>query len=101
MPGPKVKATAAHLHRYNAKPHNSRFSIRKTEENGFIGVRQPPYSPDLASCDFFLFGYLKSQLAGKVFFDENDVKEVVRRILTEIPGNRLHSVRDEWVRRLD
>jgi hypothetical protein len=34
-------------------------SIEKIEELGFILVPQTPYSPDLALCDFFLFGYLK------------------------------------------
>jgi histone-lysine N-methyltransferase SETMAR len=98
---PKLKATTAHLHIDNAKSHNSRVSIRKTEEYGFIHVPQPPYSPDLAPCDFFLFGYLKSQLAGKTFFDEDDVKEEMRRIVTEIPINLLHSVMDEWVCKLE
>jgi hypothetical protein len=65
------------------------------EEYGFIRASQPPYSPDLAPCDFFLFGYLKLQLEGKTFFDEDSVKEEVRRILMEIPVSRLHSVMDE------
>jgi hypothetical protein len=34
-------------------------SIEKIEELGFILVPQPPYSSDLAPCDFFLFGHLK------------------------------------------
>jgi hypothetical protein len=72
---PKLKATAAHLHLDSAKPHNSRLSIEKMEEYGFICVPQPFYSPDLAPCDFFLFGYLKFQLEGKTFFDEDTVKE--------------------------
>jgi hypothetical protein len=70
------------------------------EEYGFIRVPQPPYSPDLAPCDFLLFGYLKFQLEGKTFFDEDSVKEEVRRILMEIPVNLLHSVMDEWIQRL-
>jgi hypothetical protein len=66
---PKLKATAAHQHTDNAKPHNSRLSLQKIEEYGFIRVPQPLNSPDLATCDFFLFGYLKLQLDGKIFFD--------------------------------
>jgi hypothetical protein len=73
---PKLKATAAHLHIDNAKPHNSRLSLQKIED-GFIRVPQPPHSPDLAPCNFFLFGYLKSQLEGKTFFDENSLKTEV------------------------
>jgi histone-lysine N-methyltransferase SETMAR len=97
---PKLKAAGAHLHIDNAKPHNSQLSIQKIKEYGFIRVPQPPYSPDLSPCDFFLFGYLKSQLEGMTFFDEDSVKKVVTRILTEIPANILHSVMDEWTHRL-
>jgi hypothetical protein len=96
---PKLKATAAHLHSDNAEPQNSRLSIEKTEEYEFIRVPQPPYSPDLAPCDFFWFGYLKFQLEGKIFFDEDSVKEEVWRILMEIPLNLLHSVMAEWIQR--
>jgi hypothetical protein len=34
---------------------------------------QPHYSPDLAPCDFFFFGYLKSQLEGMIFLDVDNV----------------------------
>jgi hypothetical protein len=71
---PKLKATAAHLYINNAKPHNYRLPFQKIEEYGFMHVPQPPYSPDLAPCDFFLFGYLKSQLEGETFFDESSLK---------------------------
>jgi hypothetical protein len=70
------------------------------EEYGFIRVPQPPYSPDLAPCDFVLFGYLEFQLEGKTFFDEDSVKEEVRRIVMESLVNLLHSVMDEWIQRL-
>jgi hypothetical protein len=50
---PKLKATAAHLHRDNAKPHAYRLSLQKIGEYEFTGVPQMPYSPNLASCDFF------------------------------------------------
>jgi hypothetical protein len=57
---PKFRTTATHFHVDNAKPHTSNISIGKIEELGFILVPQPPYSIDLALCDFFLFGYLNN-----------------------------------------
>jgi hypothetical protein len=45
---PKLKCTDAHLHVDNAKPHNARLSIRKTEEYGLIYAPQPPDSLALA-----------------------------------------------------
>jgi histone-lysine N-methyltransferase SETMAR len=56
---PKLKATAAYPHIDNAKPHNSQLPLQKIEEYGCIRVPQLPYSPNLAPCNFFLFGYLK------------------------------------------
>jgi hypothetical protein len=96
---PKLKATPAHSHFDNAKPHNSRLRIEKMEEYGFIRRPQPPSSPDLAPCAFFLFGCLRFQLEGTTFFDEDSVKEEMRRTLMEIPVNLLHSVLDEWIQR--
>jgi hypothetical protein len=64
-------------------------------------VPQPPYSPDLAPCDFFLFGYFKSQLEGKTFFDRNSLQTEVERILREIPITLLCSVMKDWVHRLN
>jgi hypothetical protein len=92
---------AAHLHIDNAKSDNSELSIWKTEEYRFIRVPQPPYLPDLAPSDFFWFGYLKLHLESKTFFDENNLKKDVRRILTEILVHLLHSVINEWARGLE
>jgi hypothetical protein len=64
-------------------------------------VPQPPYPPGLAPYDFFLFGYLKSQLEGKTFFDENSQETEVERILREIPITLLCSVMEGWVHRLN
>jgi hypothetical protein len=36
-------------------------------------VLHPPYSPDLAPCDFFLFPRLKSILKGKQFQDVAEI----------------------------
>jgi histone-lysine N-methyltransferase SETMAR len=59
---PKLRTTAAHLHFDNAKLHTSKMSVEKIEELGFILVSRLPYSPELAPCDFFLFGYLTQHL---------------------------------------
>ena len=38
-------------------------------------VTQPPYSPDLVPCDFWLFPKLKSPLKGKGFQTVNEIQE--------------------------
>ena len=40
-------------------------------------IPHPPYSPDLAPCDLFLFPNLKTWLAGKRFSSNEEVFDVV------------------------
>jgi len=50
------------LHQDNAPAHNE-FSVKQFLANKNITVlEQPPYSPDLAPCDFYLFPKIKSVL---------------------------------------
>jgi hypothetical protein len=87
------------MHIDNAKPHNYVLSLQKTKELGFTRLVQPHYSPDLAPCDFFLFGYLKKEPYENFRF-QNGVIFVVRVILTKIPIQKLSRVFDEWIERL-
>ncbi len=47
-------------------------------------IQQPPYSPDMAPADFFLFPKLKLPLRGTRFQSIEDVKENSRRELNSI-----------------
>jgi histone-lysine N-methyltransferase SETMAR len=80
---PKLRTTTTHLHVDNAKRHTSKMSIETIDKLGFILVLQPPYSPDLAPCHFFLFGYVKQRLEGKHSAREDQVTAAVRGILTQ------------------
>jgi hypothetical protein len=75
---PKMQAQGHSMQIDNAKPHNSALSLQKTEELGFTRLAQRPYSPDLAPCDVFLFGFLKKDLDGKNFRSQNEVVSVLR-----------------------
>jgi hypothetical protein len=92
---PKLQTTGAHLHVDKGKPYTSKMSVEKIEELGFILVPQPPYSPDFAPCDFFLFGYLKQHLEGKHFTRE-DVITAVMEVFDKIPLQTLQNVMDDW-----
>jgi hypothetical protein len=75
---PKMQAQDYWMHIDNVKSHNSALSFQKTEELLFTRLAQPPYSHDLAPCDFFLFGYLKKEVHGKNFRSQNEVICMVR-----------------------
>ena len=44
----------------------------------------PPYSPDLAPCDLFLFPRMKGQKKGKRFADVREVKKKTLEVLNNI-----------------
>ena len=46
----------------------------KLHELGFEVIDHPPYSPDLAPSDFYLFANLKRHLAGQRYATISDVK---------------------------
>jgi hypothetical protein len=92
---PKFLTTATHLHVDNAKRHTSKMSIEKMEELGFILVPQPPYSPDITPCDFFLFGYLKQHLEGKYFAREDQVIAAVMQVFDKISLQTFQNVMDD------
>jgi len=58
-------------------------------------VAHPPYSPNFAPCDFFLFLRIKSQKKGKRFADVREVKnktlEVLNNISTETISRNVFS----------
>jgi hypothetical protein len=82
------------------KPHRSKKSIEKADEMWFILVPHPPYSPDIAPSDFFLFDYLKEGLAGTSFPDQETLISEVHQIFTDIPIEMLCRVFDDWIRRV-
>ena len=47
-------------------------------------VAHPPYSPDLASCDFFLFPNLKKHLRGRRFQSSEAVVKAAEAVLKEL-----------------
>jgi hypothetical protein len=52
----------------------------------------PPYSPDLAPSDFFLFAYVKRKLMGYRAESESELLVRIRVILAEIPRHVLNAV---------
>ncbi len=64
----------------NAPGHTANKTVAMMETEMYE-VLHPPYSPDLAPCDFWLFPYLKAKIRGTHF---NTVADLQDRILCEI-----------------
>jgi len=45
---------------------------------------QPPYSPDLEPCDFFLFKKLKLAVKGHNFESTEDIQKAVTQVLNDV-----------------
>ena len=59
-------------------------------------IQQPPYSPDMAPADLFLFPKLKLPLQSTRFQSIEDIKENSRRVLKSIPENAFKKCFDNW-----
>jgi hypothetical protein len=60
----------------------------------------PPYSPDLAPSDFYLFGYVKGCLAGHSFESADALFGGIQGILDGIEKVTLQAVFLDWMERL-
>jgi histone-lysine N-methyltransferase SETMAR len=63
-------------------------------------IEHPPYGPDLAPCDFFLFGYVMGKLMGKQYETPEDLVSEVTNIIEGIRPQVLKSVFESWKGRL-
>ena len=62
------------LHHDNAPAHTSLLVREFLAKNNTVTMPQPPYSPDMAPCDFFLFPKIKRTLKGRRFTAIDDIK---------------------------
>ncbi|KFD53334.1 hypothetical protein M514_05815 [Trichuris suis] len=65
------------FHHDNAPAHSSRTVRTVLREFRWEVIPHPPYSPDLAPSDFFLFPKLKEHLKGTLFESMDDAKRAV------------------------
>jgi len=63
-------------------------------------VPQPPYYPDLSTCDFFLFPKLKLHLKGRHFGTVENIEKAVTDQLKVIPVSDYQRCYEEWEQRL-
>ena len=61
----------------------------------------PPYSPDLAPCDFFIFPRMKKVLKRKRFADVEEVKKKTTEELRGIILQEFQDCLEKWKTRLD
>ena len=66
-------------------PAHCAIRVQFLAQCGVPVLNHPPYSPDLAPADFFLFPRLKSIMKGAHFADVAAIQERVTAVLRSIP----------------
>ena len=64
-----------------------------------LTMPQPPYSPDMAPCDFFLFPKIKRTLKGRRFTAKDDIKYASLKEPKAIPKIEFEKCFEDWKKR--
>ena len=81
----------------NARPHKSKEVKETIAAMGLEELEHPPYSPDLAPCDFWLFDGLKRHLAGSVFEEDVQIERAIRLYLRDITQEEYKKTFFKWI----
>ncbi|PNF35838.1 hypothetical protein B7P43_G09433, partial [Cryptotermes secundus] len=84
------------LHHNNAPAHSAHLIQGFLAKHGIPQVRQAPYSPDMAPCDFWLFPRLKTLLKGCRFDSHKDTIHHAMAQLHAIPKGAFQNCFQRW-----
>lgn len=87
------------LHQDNAPPHVSLKTTQFLTDHNMTTVPHPPYSPDIAPCDFSLFPKLKLRLRGRRFQSVDDIQAATDVVLKSFDSSFFLETFEEWKRR--
>ena len=87
------------LHRDNAPAHRAVTTNEFLAKHNILSLPQPPYSPDLATCDFFLLPQLKKTMKGHQFHDIEDIQANAMRQLRAITKSDYQRCFHQWQER--
>lgn len=87
------------MHHDNAPSHTALVLRDFFAQNSTHIVPQPPYSPDLAPCDFWLFPKLKRPLRGNRFDSIEEIQRASARALKDIPKSDYEACFESWKKR--
>ncbi|KAG5344749.1 MOS1T transposase, partial [Acromyrmex heyeri] len=87
------------LHHDDAPAHTSLLVREFLAKNNTLMMPQPPYSPDLAPCDFFLFPKLKRPMKGRRYATIEEIKTASKEELNKITKNDFLKSFEDWKKR--
>ncbi|UYV64676.1 hypothetical protein LAZ67_3001635 [Cordylochernes scorpioides] len=87
------------LHHDNAPAHTSLLVRDLLDKNNTLMMPQPPYSPEMAPCDFFLFPKLKRPMKGRCYATLDEIKTASKEELKKILKNDFLKCFEDWKNR--
>jgi len=88
-------------HHDNAPSHTSVQTQQFLAKNKMAVIPHPPYSPDLAPCDFFLFRKTKLKLKGRRFDTIEEIQTESQRVLDTLIEKDFQEAFQKWRKRWD
>jgi histone-lysine N-methyltransferase SETMAR len=98
---PKTGVRGILLHHDNASSHTAAKTLDYLMDEGVQLLPHPPYSPDLAPCDFFVFPRVKDRLRGNRFNTAEDAIEAYESALQSLGEADWHSCFETWFLRMN
>ena len=84
------KLSQWYFHQDNAPVHNSILVKDYLSKMGIKTVPHPPYSPEIAPCDFWLFPKLKEKLGSCHYETIEEMKEAVMKVIDMLTQEDFH-----------
>lgn len=69
----------------NARPHTAKITKKKNSDLNFDELKHPPYSPDLAPSDYYLFRSMEQSLRDKKFDSVQEVEKFLNSYFASKP----------------
>lgn len=88
------------LHHDNASSHTAKVTKELLRTSNVNLLDHPPYSPDLAPCDFSLFPKMKEPLRGKRFESIEELTIEVQNSLNSFKIEDFHHCYKQWFHRM-
>ncbi|GFT61907.1 histone-lysine N-methyltransferase SETMAR [Trichonephila clavipes] len=96
----EVNVRGLMLHHVNASSRTAGLTVVFLKQKQIKVIEYPPYSPELAMYDFWLFFNLKMNLRGCRFHSEEEINVTINERFSSIPRNQWFESFNLWKIRL-
>ena len=86
------------LHYDNGRLHVHKEVSNYLESEGITIIKHPPYSPNLAPCDFWLFDFIKQNMPDQS--DSESLHQAVSDFMNSLSIEEYRKTFDKWIERM-